>query len=213
MKIFDHNHRQLDRNRDCHSRSNYERMFSFNHIHERHWHWQSDWDIRDNNYFFDVRHVLHSDEQKTSVFEIDHWDHDLFERNNEIRSRFEHDWESFQKSSHNHFLELSNRNSRHSELQETVRSIFIANSDSKNKTLRSRNSHSLNSRSRWNLKQRSNRHSRQKNHRMKTIKSRIIDFRHCQFEDIHFNDQKWNSHSRKNWVNWDLKNHHHEKNH
>ncbi len=41
----------------------------------------------------------------------------------------------------------------------------------------------------------------------------IICSRHCQFEDTHLSDQKWNSHSRKDWVNWDLKNHFHWKNH
>jgi hypothetical protein len=62
--------------------------------------------------------------------------------------------------------------------QETVRLIFAADINSKNRALRSRNSHSLNFRSRWSFRQRSNRHNCQTDHRMKTIKSRITDFCH-----------------------------------
>jgi hypothetical protein len=190
MKIFDHNHRQLIRDRNNHTRSNHEEMQLFNHIHEWDRHRQSNRRLSNDDYLFDVEHVLYNDEQETDLFEIAHWDHDLLWRDNETRFRLERSWKSSQKSSHRHFLELSDRNSRHSKFQETVRSILVANFNSKNETLRSRNSHTLNLRSRWNLRQRSSRHNRQRNHWMKTIKSRLIDLRHCQFEDTHFSDQK-----------------------
>ncbi len=38
MKIFDHNHRQLIKDRNNHSRLNHEKMQSFNHIHKRNRH-------------------------------------------------------------------------------------------------------------------------------------------------------------------------------
>ncbi len=156
-------------------------MQSFDYIHERHWYRQSNQSICDDNYFFDVEHNFHNDEQKTNFFEFHHEDHDLLKRNNETRSRFERNCKSSQKSSHNHLHKLSNCYSSHSMSQKTVRSIFAADINSKNKIMRSRNSHSLNLRSRWSLRQRSNRHNNQKNHWMKTIKSRFIDFRHDQF--------------------------------
>jgi hypothetical protein len=68
--------------------------------------------------------------------------------------------------------------------QETSRSIFVADASSKNKILRLKNSHTLNLCSHWNFQQRNNRHNRQKNHWMKIIKSRFINFHHCQFEDV-----------------------------
>jgi hypothetical protein len=155
-------------------------MQSFNHIHKQHKYKQSDRDISDNNNFFNVEHVFNNDEQKTSLFKIDHWDHDLLWKNNEIRFHFERKWKSFQKSSHRYLHELSNRDSRYLVSQETIWSISAANINSKNRILRSKNSHSLNFRLRWSFWQRSNRHNRQKNHWMKTIKSRskFIDFRH-----------------------------------
>jgi hypothetical protein len=120
---------------------------------------------------------------------------------------------SFQRSSHRYIHELSNCYSSYSVFQETVSSISAADINSKNWAMRSRNSHSLNLCSRWNFRQWSSRHNCQRNHWLKTIRSRLIDFRHCQFEDTHFSDQKWNSHSRKDWMNWDMKNYHHSKNH
>jgi hypothetical protein len=77
MKIFDHHHRQLSRNRDNHSRSNYERMQSSNHIYERHKHQRSNRSIRDDNNLLNIRHESHNDEQETSLSEIDHEDHNL----------------------------------------------------------------------------------------------------------------------------------------
>ncbi len=47
-------------------------MQSFNHIHKQHKYKQSDRDISDNNNFFNVEHVFNNDEQKTSLFKIDH---------------------------------------------------------------------------------------------------------------------------------------------
>ncbi len=95
IKILDHHHRQLDRNRYNHSRSNHAKMQSFDHFHERHRHWQSNQNFCDDNLFFNVEHDLYNDEQKTNLFEIHHEDHDLLRRNNEIWSRFERNWKSF----------------------------------------------------------------------------------------------------------------------
>jgi hypothetical protein len=64
-------------------------MQSSNDLHERHRHWQSDRDIRDDNNLLNVRHVLYSDEQETDLFEFDHRDHDLLERDKKARSRSE----------------------------------------------------------------------------------------------------------------------------
>jgi hypothetical protein len=72
--------------------------------------------------------------KKTSLSEIDHWDHDLLRRNNKTRSRFERDEKSSQKSSHRHLHELSNCDSSHSVFQKTVWSISASNADSKNRT-------------------------------------------------------------------------------
>jgi hypothetical protein len=190
MKTFDYHHRQLDKNRDNHSRSNNAKLQSFNHFHERHRHWQLNRDICNNHHLFNVEHDFHNDEQETSLFEIHHEDHDLLRKNNEIRSRFERSWESSQKSSHRNIHELSNDYSSHSVFQETIWSISVASINSKNWAMRSRNSHSLNSRSRWSFRQWDSRHSCQRNHWMKTIKlkSRLINFRYCQFENIHLSD-------------------------
>jgi zona occludens toxin (predicted ATPase) len=89
MKIFDHHHNQLDKNRNNHSRSNHAEVQSFDHIHERHRHRHSDRDIRDDNHLFNVENDFHSDEQETSLFETHHEDHDLLEKNREARSRSE----------------------------------------------------------------------------------------------------------------------------
>jgi hypothetical protein len=91
----DHNHRQLIKNRNNHTRSNHEKMQSFSHIHEWNRHRQSNRRFNNDDHFFDVEHVFYNDEQKTDLFEIAHWDHDLLWRNNETRSRFERNWESF----------------------------------------------------------------------------------------------------------------------
>ncbi len=88
MKIFDYHHRQLNKNSDNHSRLNHAKVQSFDYIHERHRHRQSDRDICDDNYFLDVEHDFHNDEQKANLFEFHHEDHDLLKRNNETRSRF-----------------------------------------------------------------------------------------------------------------------------
>jgi hypothetical protein len=190
MKIFDHHHRQLDRSRHSHSRSNNAELQSFNHLHERHRYWQSDRSICSDHHFFNVEHDFHNDEQKTSLFETYHEDHDLLRRNNETWSRFERNWESSQKSSHRHIHELSNDYSSHSMFQETIWSIFVASISSKNWAMRSRNSHSLNSRSRWSFRQWDNRHSCQRDHWMKTIKlrSRFISLRYCQLKSAHLSD-------------------------
>jgi hypothetical protein len=213
MKVINHHHRKLDRNRNNHSWSNHAKVQSFDHIHKWHRHRQSDRRIRDDNYLFNVENDFHNDEQEISLFETHHEDQDLLERNNEARFRSERNWKSFQRSLYRHLHELSDRDSSHSVFQKAIRSISTADFNSKNWTLRSRNSHSLNFDSRWDLRQRDSRHSCQRNHWMKTIKSRLTDLRHSQFEDTHLSDQKWNSHSRKNWMNWDLKNHHHWTNH
>jgi hypothetical protein len=157
-------------------------MQSFNDLHERHRHRQSDRSICDDNHFFNIEHDSHNDEQKTSLFEIHHEDHDLLRRNNETWSRSERNRESFQKSSHRHIHELSSCYSSYSVLQETVRSISAVNINQKKWTMRSRNAHSLNLRSRWSFRQWSNRHSCQKDDWMKTIRLRFIDFRHCQLK-------------------------------
>jgi hypothetical protein len=88
MKVINHHHRKLNKNRNNHSRSNHAKVQSFDHIHERHRHRQSDRDIRDDNHFFNVENDFYNDEQKTSLFETHHEDHDLLEKNNETRSRF-----------------------------------------------------------------------------------------------------------------------------
>jgi ribosomal protein S10 len=165
-------------------------MQTFNYIHEWNRYRQLNRRFSNDDHFFDVEHVFYNDEQETNLFEIAHWDHDLLWRNNEIRFRLERSWKSFEKSFHRYFLELSDRNSRHSKSQETIRLILAANFNSKNETLRSKNSHALNFRLRWSFRQRSNQHNRQKNHWIKTIRSRLIDLRHCQLEDIYFSDQK-----------------------
>ncbi len=162
IKIFDHNHRQLFKNRNNHSRSNHAKLQSFDYIHERHRYRQSDRDRDDDNYFFDIEHDSHNDEQKTNLFESHHEDHDLLWKNNETRSRSKRNWESSQRSFHRHLHELLSCYSSHLMLQETIRSIFVADINSKNKTMRSRNSHSLNFRSRRSLRQRSNQYSNQK---------------------------------------------------
>ncbi len=77
MKILDHYYCQLSRDRNSHSRSDYERVQSLNHIHERDQHKQSDRRFCDVNNHIDVEHDFHSDEQKTSLLEINHEDHDL----------------------------------------------------------------------------------------------------------------------------------------
>jgi hypothetical protein len=80
------------------------------------------------------RMCLNRDEQKTSLSEIDHWDHDLLRRNNRTRSRSERDEESLQRSFHRHLHELSSCDSNHSVSQKTVWSIFASDADSKNRT-------------------------------------------------------------------------------
>ncbi len=72
MKIFDHHHNQLDKNRNNHSRSNHAKMQSFDHIYKRHRHRQSDKSICNDNHFFNVENDLYRDKQETSLFEIDH---------------------------------------------------------------------------------------------------------------------------------------------
>ncbi len=89
MKVIDHHHRKLDRNRNNHSRSDHAKMQSFDHIHERHRHRQSARNICDDNHFFNVENDFYNDEQETSLFETHHEDHDLLEKNNEIRFRLE----------------------------------------------------------------------------------------------------------------------------
>jgi hypothetical protein len=91
MKVINHHHRKLDKNRNNHSRSNQTEVQSFDHIHERHRHRhrQSDRDIRDDNHFFNVENDFHNNEQETSLFETHYEDHDLLKKNREIRFRFE----------------------------------------------------------------------------------------------------------------------------
>jgi hypothetical protein len=89
MKVINHHHRKLDKDRNNHSRSDHAKVQSFDHIHERHRHRQSDRDIRDDNHLLNVENDSYSDEQKTSLFETHHEDHDLLERNRETRSRSE----------------------------------------------------------------------------------------------------------------------------
>jgi hypothetical protein len=89
MKIINHHHRKLDKNRNNHSRSDHAEVQSFDHIHERHRHRQSDRSIRDDNHFLNVENDFHNDEQETNLFKTHHEDHDLFERDRETRSRSE----------------------------------------------------------------------------------------------------------------------------
>ncbi len=176
-------------------------MQSFSDLHERHRHRQSDRDICDDNHLLNVEHDSHSDKQKTSLSETHHEDHDLLRRNNEVWSRFKRNKESSQRSSHRHIHELSRCYSNYSVSQETIRSISAADINQKNWTMRSRNSHWLNSRSRWSSRQWSNRHKCQRNHWMKTIRSRLTVFRHCQFEDTHLSDQeKIRTRAKIEWI-------------
>ncbi len=78
MKILNHHHRQLNKIRNNHLRSNHEKMQSSNFIHERNKHKQSNRSIRDNNNLLNVKYNLDIDEQKTSLLKINHENHDLF---------------------------------------------------------------------------------------------------------------------------------------
>ncbi len=70
-------------------------MQLFNHIHERNRHKQSNQRFCDINNHIDVEHNFHNDEQKISLLEINHEDHDLLRWNNKIESDSEREKKSF----------------------------------------------------------------------------------------------------------------------